>query len=127
MGQVKTVDRRKRPPFHFSKRTSKRRKNPAKGLKLGKFLDASIGDLMIRASLHGASFPEKAIVAAVMPGLMAIIRGEGNFGPKDHWKAFKPHCPSICGVPCPPTCKHYGEVRFDGCHVCDHLHGKKDT
>ena len=57
-----------------------------------------------------------------MPGLLSIIRGGGKFTHKDHWVAFQPHCPQITGVPCPPECKHHGEARFDGCHVCDCLH-----
>jgi hypothetical protein len=37
---------------------------------------------------------------------------------------FKPHCPPIAGIPCPPECSHHTDLRFDGCHVCDCLKGK---
>jgi hypothetical protein len=34
-----------------------------------------------------------------------------------------PHCPAWCGKECPVTCPNHGRM-FDGCHVCDCLHGK---
>ena len=88
-------------------------------------ISASLGNLMLQASLHGATFAEKVAVASVMPGLLSIIRGGGKFTHEDHWQAFQPHCPQISGVLCPPKCEHHGEDRFDGCHICDCLHGAK--
>lgn len=78
---------------------------------------------MVQASLHGASFEEKVVVAAVVPGVLALIRGGGKFSHGGHWRVFQPHCPQIAGVPCPEGCKNHGEARFDGCHICDCLHG----
>lgn len=34
-----------------------------------------------------------------------------------------PHCPDYCGKECPVTCPNHGRM-YDGCHVCDCLHGK---
>jgi hypothetical protein len=115
---------RKRLPR--AKRCHKKRKNPLfSSFGTSAMMQSSIGDLMVSASLHGASFLEKTIVSAVMPGLLAIVRGGGKFNHEDHWKTFKPHCPQIAGVLCPKDCKRHGELRFDGCHVCDCLHGGK--
>jgi hypothetical protein len=36
-----------------------------------------------------------------------------------------PHCPVYCGKECPPACPNHGRM-YDGCHVCDCLHGPKD-
>ena len=33
-----------------------------------------------------------------------------------------PHCPAWCGKECPPECPNHGRM-FDGCHICDCLHG----
>jgi hypothetical protein len=46
-------------------------------------------------------------------------------GASGHWQVFAPHCPQVCGVPCPPECPNSKEARFDGCHVCDCLHPKR--
>ena len=93
---------------------------------MDEILSSGVGNLMVQAALHGATFGEKAIVATILPGLLSIIRNKGKFGPNEHWEAFKPHCPQICGVPCPPDCPNSKEARFDGCHVCDCLHPKKN-
>jgi hypothetical protein len=36
-----------------------------------------------------------------------------------------PHCPAWCGKECPVTCPNHGRM-FDGCHICDCLHGPKE-
>lgn len=130
MRRVKTVDHKAKLPMHKrrpkTQRSGRKRRNPAAGLDLS-YLQSFVGDTMVAAALHGATLTEKTIVAAIMPGLLAIVRGGGKFSPDDHWRAFQPHCPQICGVPCPPDCKHHGEARFDGCHVCDCLHGEQNA
>ena len=36
-----------------------------------------------------------------------------------------PHCNVLCGRECPPDCLNHGRM-FDGCHICDCIHGGKD-
>jgi hypothetical protein len=86
--------------------------------------------IIFTASLMAASH----LLRRFLPELNKLVTSEvcmcgipGGCGRKkrheDHWKVFQPHCPQIAGVPCPKDCKHFGEARFDGCHVCDCLHG----
>ena len=103
----------------------KLRRNPALGFDLSTILDHGVGDMLVLTALCGANFVEKAMVSSVIPGFLSIMRNKGKFGPNEHWEAFKPHCPQICGVPCPPACENSKEAHFDGCHICDCLRGKK--
>jgi hypothetical protein len=37
-------------------------------------------------------------------------------------KPGDPHCSIYSGVQCPPDCPNHGRM-FDGCHICDCVHG----
>ena len=51
-------------------------KNPAHGLPgLDKLLADNVGTLYVTCALHGATFDEKMLIAALIPSALAIIRG----------------------------------------------------
>jgi hypothetical protein len=127
MGRVKTADRKAKPSPHKRKPKAKcggkTHNYPTFGSAFVGGLIGHLGDMAVTAALFGATNTEKILVAALLPGLLELLRNRKNLTPDDHWVHFQPHCPQICGVPCPPDCRHHGEARFDGCHVCDCLHG----
>ena len=114
------------------KHTRKRRKNPAFGALNAMEMIAPVGDLLITSVVSGCSIQEKAVIASILQSFVVpFIRkardpktpGEVERLYRVHWDAFRPHCPQILGVSCPPDCKNHDQAKFDGCHVCDCLHG----
>ena len=113
--------------------TRNRRKNPAFGLGDLRSITGGLGDLFIASAVFGCSLEEKLLFGSLLQALVPYVRKVGTGKPKSvgerarfnqvHWDAFKPHCPQILGVPCPSNCKNHGQAQFDGCHVCDCLHG----
>ena len=113
------------------RKNAKRRKNPGFGMNFLLDFGPLVGNLMVNASLGSATLSEKTLIAAAIPFLLKVMRGDAHKDVKtklrdfeNHWAVFKPHCPTLAGILCPSECKHSKELRFDGCHVCDCLKGK---
>ena len=50
------------------------RKNPAYMRGIASMVESYAGDLMVSAALHGATLPEKVMLASIMPGILAVVR-----------------------------------------------------